>query len=79
MGTLAELKPGQTALVTDLTVEDPLFTRLSDLGLVPGTKVRCRLIAPSGSPMAFLIRGTQIALRAQNAAQILCKEETNFG
>lgn len=75
MATLAELSPGEGAYVKSLCLFGTLRERLEDLGLVEGTFVRCRLMAPSGSPLAFRIRGAVIALRRQDAAQILCIPE----
>ena len=37
--------------------------RLTDLGLIPGTKVVCVAESPAGDPRAYLIRGALIALR----------------
>ena len=44
--------------------------RLRDLGLIPGTRIRCAFVAPSGSPMAFWIRGAVIALRRADAQNV---------
>lgn len=68
---LAALHPGQSARVTQIRVEGALRRRLFDLGLIPQTKIACRLVAPAGSPMAVWVRGTLIALRKRDAADIL--------
>lgn len=78
MATLAELSPGEGAVVQTLRLPPALLERLEDLGLVEGTFVWCRLRAPSGSPLAFRIRGAVIALRRQDAAQILCIPEESI-
>ena len=41
--------------------------RLTDLGLVRGTRVTCVLRSPAGDPRAYLIRGALIALRRADA------------
>lgn len=44
--------------------------RLLDLGVVPGTVTSVELINPSGSPIAYRIRGACIALRKEQAERI---------
>lgn len=45
--------------------------RLLDLGLVKGTKIEPVLISPSGDPRAFLVRDTIIAIRKEDARNII--------
>ncbi|GAA5482912.1 metal-dependent transcriptional regulator [Haloferula sargassicola] len=45
--------------------------RLLDLGLVPGTEIRCEFTSPFGSPRSYLIRGTMIGLRREQADRVL--------
>ena len=47
-----------------------ITTRLMDLGLTRGARVRCLFAAPSGEPRAYLIRGAVIALRREDAALV---------
>jgi ferrous iron transport protein A len=42
-----------------------------DLGLVAGTAVETVLRSPAGDPIAYQIRGAVIALRREEAVQIL--------
>ena len=70
---LSALRPGEAARVTEIRVEGALRRRLFDLGLIPGTLVRCRLAAPAGTPLAFLVRGASIALRRRDAEKILAE------
>jgi ferrous iron transport protein A len=42
-----------------------------DLGLICGTRVEALQKSPSGDPTAYEIRGAVIALRSEEAAQIL--------
>lgn len=69
-GTLAGLMPGDEALVRDVRVAGALRRRLFDLGLVPGTRVRCVGLSPAGDPAAYLIRGAVVALRLCDGANI---------
>ncbi len=48
--------------------------RLLDLGFVKGAKIEIDLLNPLGDPKAYLIKGTAIALRKDQAAKILIKK-----
>lgn len=50
--------------------------RLLDLGLTPGTLIRAEMQTPFGSPRAYRVRGTLIALRTHQAEAILVKPAT---
>lgn len=69
------LRAGQRGTVEKIGLTGPLGRRLTDLGLVEGTRVACRMTAPRGDPLAFELRGTVIALRASDARRILCRLE----
>ncbi len=60
---LSSLQPGERARLTTVAGSDDLCKRLRDLGWIPGTSITCISIAPSGTPRAFLVRGTVIAIR----------------
>ena len=45
--------------------------RLLDLGLVPGTEIHCEFRSPFGSPRSYMIRGSMIALRREQADRVL--------
>ncbi len=49
--------------------------RLLDLGFVKGANVKVDLLNPLGEPKAFLIKGTSIALRNNQASKILIKKD----
>ena len=70
---LADLPVGGEAVVHALA---PSCTgaerrRLLDLGVVPGTRIRCEFASPFGSPRSYDIRGALIALRDYQAERIL--------
>jgi Fe2+ transport system protein FeoA len=73
--TLADLQPGESGIVGTLHVEGSQRRRLMDLGFVPGSVVKAELRAPLGDPIAYLVRGALIALRADQAALVTLKEE----
>ncbi len=68
--TLDELLNGQKAEIIDCEGNDALACRLLEMGLVPGEIVSRTGQAPLGDPLEFLIQGTRISLRKQEANRI---------
>lgn len=56
-----------------LLVEGLTRRRLLDLGLLPGTEVRALMKSPLGTPTAYDVRGTVLALRSEDASKIVVK------
>lgn len=67
---LSRLTEGQTAAVRQLEQEDSMRRRLLDLGMIPGTVVKCLRVAPAGSPVIYEIRGAMVALRIRDAEKV---------
>ncbi|MGI1658925.1 MAG: FeoA family protein [Desulfitobacterium sp.] len=67
---LSTLKRGEKAYVVDLALNGLFRRRLLDLGIVTGTSLKCLGSAPAGDPIAYLVRGTVIALRSEDAQAI---------
>lgn len=70
MRTLADMLPGDTATVKEITTEGDMRRRLLDIGLTPGTRVECIGKSPGGDPKAFLIRSAVIAIRNEDCSGI---------
>lgn len=75
---LCDLNNGACARVEKLLTDPQLTGRLTELGLLPGTAVRCRMRAPSGSPIVYEIRGASVAIRRQDASKILVRPEASW-
>jgi DtxR family Mn-dependent transcriptional regulator len=78
LGRLSDLPVGGEAVVHILA---PSCTgaerrRLLDLGVVPGTRIRCEFTSPFGTPRSYNIRGALIALRDHQADRILVHSAT---
>ena len=71
--SLSCLRTGDAAVVQAVHVYGGMRRRLRDLGLLPGSKIVCSRIAPSGSPMAFRLNGAMIALRVETCKRIRVK------
>lgn len=68
--TLADLKPGESALVTAVGGEGALHRRLLDMGLTPGVRVTLQKTAPLGDPLEIHLRGYALTLRLSDARNI---------
>ena len=70
---LSALRPGQQATVSALADTLQGFTRrrLLDLGLTPGVAICAELPSMFSDPVAYRVRGTLIALRREQAEQVL--------
>ena len=71
---LADLSPGSVCQIVSLELSGLLRRRILDLGIIPGTLIHCIRRGPSGDPTAYLVRETLVALRSEDAAQILVKK-----
>lgn len=60
---LSSLHPGMDCRLLELNLFGNMRRRLQDLGFIPGATLHCAFLAPSGSPMAVVCKGTMIALR----------------
>jgi len=69
--TLAQLPVGSSALIHSLPTGRAGLTRLRELGLTPGVKVSVVRRAPLGEPLEIRVRGSHIAMRNHEAADIL--------
>lgn len=62
---LTNLPIGDRGEILKLMARDNQRRRLLDLGLIPGTTVVAKRKSPLGDPIAYLIRGTILALRRE--------------
>lgn len=68
--TLNDLKIGQSAIITEVGGSGALRNRLIDMGLIPRTRLTLRKVAPMGDPIEIRIRGYELTLRREDAANI---------
>ncbi len=70
--TLADLAPGESAVVTELSpaCRGTQRRRLLDLGVVKGTRIGAAFRSAAGDPVAYRIRGAVVALRREQAEWI---------
>jgi len=71
METLETLRPGESGTILTVGSEaGAVRRRLIDMGLTPGTRVTVKKIAPFGDPIEVTVRGYELSLRKQDAAEI---------
>ena len=68
---LLELREGDRSVVKKLLSTGSMRQRLQDLGIIEGACISCVQKSPFGDPVAYEIRGAVIALRAEDAGNIL--------
>lgn len=70
--TLASLKKGEAAVVKGISkaCRGAQRRRLMDLGIVKGTKIKFGMESPGKDPIAYIVRGSAVALRMSQAKQI---------
>ena len=67
---LNQLPLNKSGKINKIECDEGIKRRLLDMGLVKGTEITPILISPSGDPRAFLVRGTIIAIREEDAKNI---------
>lgn len=68
--TLDKLPIGKKGTILAVNGEGALRCRLLDMGLIPGTAVLVRKVAPMGDPIEIHIRGYELTLRVDDARNI---------
>lgn len=68
---LSALRPGESGKIVALKCQGLTRRRFLDLGLLPGTGIEVVMPSAFGQPMAYNVRETMIALRREQAEQIL--------
>ncbi len=67
---LNELELNREGIIESVDCDSNIKRRLLDLGLVKGTKIVPILVSPSNDPRAFIVRGSIIAIRKEEAKKI---------
>lgn len=68
--SLIDLGVNDSCVVLKLNSSGIMRRRLMDVGFIPGSRVLCVLSSPSGNPKAYLVKGSVIALRNNDACDI---------
>ena len=68
--TLVDLRPGQEAVLSEISLPDRTASRLMELGFLPGSRVTATWSAPGGDPRVYRVDGAEIALRHEMAVHM---------
>ena len=68
--TLAQLPENRSARIAALRLSRGMRRRLRELGFIAGTRITCLHRVSDGASAAYLVRGTVIALRRNDAERI---------
>jgi len=73
--TLAEVKIGESAVITQVGGEGALRQHFLDMGVIPGNLVTVVKYAPMGDPVELTIKGYSLTMRLADAGKIeVCEE-----
>ncbi|GAB1855270.1 FeoA family protein [Flavobacteriaceae bacterium MHTCC 0001] len=71
--TLAHLKRGEQAVITDVSSSEiPL--KLLEMGCLPGNTVELLQVAPFQDPLYLNVNGTHLAIRKETAALVVIEK-----
>jgi len=68
--TLSQMKENQVGKITHINTDSILLRRLFDMGFDTGQDITCMNVGMFGTPIAFNVRGTKVALRKNDADMI---------
>ena len=68
--TVADLKEGEEGVVVQVGGSVQLRTRLLEMGLARGARVRLVGKAPLGDPLEIKVRGASLAIRREEAKRV---------
>ena len=71
MKTLKDVAVGDKAIVKRLSGEGALKRLIMDMGVTKGVEVLVRRVAPLGDPIEVTVRGYELSLRKDEAANII--------
>ena len=69
--SLDKLKVGERGTIEEYRGNGDLLSRLREMGLVRGTKITVKGLAPLGDPMEVHVRGYRLSLRKEDASCIM--------
>ena len=71
MKTLKDLAVGDSAIFKKLSGVGALKRRIMDMGATKGGEIFVRKVAPFGDPIEVTVRGYELSLRKDEAANII--------
>ncbi len=70
MKTLRDAAVGSDVKVVKIHGAGPVKRRIMDMGITKGVDIHIRKVAPLGDPIEVTVRGYELSLRKEDAADI---------
>ena len=67
---LNELRPGEKGKIVKVGGKGRIHRRILDMGVVSGTEIEVKRVAPLGDPIQIRVKGYHLTLRKEEAANI---------
>jgi Fe2+ transport system protein FeoA len=67
---LNKIEKGRAARVTRIGGQGSARRRLMEMGVIPGSEISVKRVAPLGDPIDVLVKGYHLSLRRREAAEI---------
>lgn len=68
--TLNDIEIGGSCIVTKLNDTGEIRRRTMDMGITKGARISVQKVAPLGDPIGITVRGYELSLRREDAANI---------
>lgn len=75
---LTELKKGEAAIISKIENIGELKRRLHDFGINSGEVIKFKRNAPLGDPQQYCVKGNNVAIRKEDAQNIIVELSENF-
>ncbi len=69
MRTIASLKIGETAIISEKSI-DEIPLKLLEMGCLPSAEISIKQFAPLGDPIYICVNGSHLAIRKETAEKI---------
>lgn len=74
MTTLDKVDIGKKVEVISINGEKAIKRRIMDMGIIKGSEIFIRKVAPLGDPLELTVRNYELSIRMSDAANINVKE-----
>ena len=71
--SLDKINLNEDYLIEDILLDEHILQRIYDLGLIENTVIKALYKSPFNDPTAYLVRGTVIAIRNNDAKKIFVR------
>jgi ferrous iron transport protein A len=75
--SLADLKPGEEAIVQSFVGTGTAIQRLQEMGITENVPITVLNVAPLGDPVEIRVRGYQLSVRLHEAKLIMVSQPTS--